>query len=155
MFMASDVARILQEGRRAALQVSLEQGRKRNGVGVGQQPASTVHQEAFRARRGDLVICTDFSFIITLPPTPLMGFSVGFFKTQLSLLCVWVFCLNIHLCATCVPSAHKTRTLGPLEQELQMTVSELGPLEKQTVLLNAEPSLQPSNKYFVLFLQGR
>lgn len=36
MFMASDVARILQEGWRGTLQVSLEQGRKRNGVGVGQ-----------------------------------------------------------------------------------------------------------------------
>lgn len=120
-------------------------------MGVGQQPTSNVYQEAFRARRQDLVIRTDFSFITTLPQTPLMGFSMGFFKTQLSLLCVWVFCLNIRLCATCVPSAHKTRTLGPLEQELQMTVSELGPLEKQTVLLNAEPSLQPSNILFCFY----
>lgn len=97
------------------------------------------------------MICTDFSFVTTLPPTPLMGFSVGFFKTQFPLLCAWVFCLNIRLRATCVSSAHKTRTLGPLGQELQMTVSELGPLEKQTVLLNAEPSLQPSNKYCFVF----
>lgn len=54
-----------------------------------------------------------------------------------------------------MPSDHETRTLGPLEQEVQMTVRELGPLEEQTALLKAEPSLQPSNKYFVLFLQGR
>jgi len=57
-------------------------------------------------------------------------------------------CRYVHL--VCVYSAHRSRTLAPLELELQSCARpcgfwglDLGPLEEQSVLFTIEPPLQP------------
>jgi hypothetical protein len=73
---------------------------------------------------------------------------------------VWVFCLHICLCATCVPGScgSQKRTSDPLGLELTDVYNLLcgcwelnsGPLEKQPVLLTSEPSLQALIPWFLL-----
>lgn len=47
-----------------------------------------------------------------------------FFNFLNFILCVWVFCLHVHVCTTCVPGACGgwKRTLDPLKLKLQVFV---------------------------------
>lgn len=46
----------------------------------------------------------------------------------ITILCVWVFCLHVCLCTTCVPGACRKKSLCPLRLELQKVVSHcVGP----------------------------
>ena len=68
-----------------------------------------------------------------------------------NLLCVWVFRLHVYLCSTftLVPTEAKdigfsgTRVTYNPEPPRGSWESNLGPWEEQTMLLTAEPSLQP------------
>lgn len=69
-----------------------------------------------------------------------------------TILCVWVFCLHVCLCATCSQCLRKSEE-GILSLELELdsiVISHLGsknqtqvPLGDQPVFLASEPSLQP------------
>lgn len=74
-----------------------------------------------------------------------------FFKKRLTL-CVWVFCLHLHMCATCVPGAWggQMKALDPMPGLTYRLCTimwvlglNLGPLKKQQVLLTTQPSLWP------------
>lgn len=80
----------------------------------------------------------------------------------LFILCVVVFYLHVYLCTTCVPGTYRgqKRAVDLLEWNgsycLLATVWALGMKsrlsERASVLLTAEPSLQPQ-KYFIVFKQ--
>lgn len=83
---------------------------------------------------------------------------VMFLKKRL-ILCVWVFCLHLYMCATWVPGAWggQMKALDPLPgltYRLRTNMWVLGlnlvPLKKQQVLLTMQPSLWPPWSFLTL-----
>lgn len=77
------------------------------------------------------------------------------FMKKIDTLCVWVFCLYLCLCTTCMSGTHGGQTFTVTSRYEACQDLNLGPLEEHLVLLITGPSLQPSIWYLFIWNKCR